>query len=614
MSILDDLLVELGYDYDPEALESFQNDLDSTVNSITKLVAAAAAGAAAIFGLTAASTSATDEQGKMANQIGVTVESLDALEFANKRAGGTADGMRSSLEQLSTRIGETARGVGAGIEAFGLLGISVTEANGELRDTSDVLLDVAESFEGLSRAQQIELSDKLGLRDSIRLLQEGRTGIEELTDEARRLGVSTSRDAAIAAEFQDGLTDIFKIGQNLSRLLSRTLAPAITEIAHDLTEWWVANKVIIEQNMPMYIEKAVFALKLLTAAAVAFIATKIVATVGSLITLFKGATVSALAFNAAVAALPLLIASLIGGITLLAEDAKTFFDGGKSFIGEMLEKYPQWTKEITTVAAIFATLYDVTMMIFEGWGKIFDLFTSGTFGEDLKLVFGQIRKDLGEFVSGLFDDVKMFFSDVKDTIKDALTFNLPGLVPGVAAPVFEFFTGQDGENSNTENTTSTESTNVENTTNTSTVNSVEENSIINNSESLENSNLTRNDYRTFSENIESTNINNTELMNIPDMIENPQNDVQVIVSGLAADSQINAEQQQIPGATNLDNSTLNQSDIINNTSNSKNVELSGDININLPNVTEQNAAQEIKRELDNLIQQTSIDSNTPVDL
>jgi len=58
----------------------------------------------------------------------------------------------------------------------------------------------------------------------------------------------------------------------------------------------------------------------------------------------------------------------------LVEDAKVFFEGGESFIGDMIEKYPKWAGEIRTVASVLQKVYDLTMMIFDGWDKIFGLF------------------------------------------------------------------------------------------------------------------------------------------------------------------------------------------------------------------------------------------------
>lgn len=373
MAILDELLVGLGFDYDSKEMTQFKKDIETTTKTIGSLAKIAVTAATAITGLTVASTAATDEQGKLASEIGETVENIDALQFALKIAGGSSEGMSTSLRQLSIRAAEAARGVGSGVEAFGLLGISTTDAQGNLKSTSDLMLEVSQRFQGLGKAQQIELADKLGIRDSILLLQQGPKAIKELTDEAAALGVTTAEDAAIAAEFQDSLTSMWQVIKQVSRTLSRIFAPILKGLAESMTDWWKANKDIIDQNLPMWVEKISRGFKVLT-----------VAVLGSLAVLL---------------AVPILIAAVVAAFAGLTEDAKVFFEGGESFIGDMIDKYPKWAGELRVVASVFATIAKLTTMIFDGWSKITDLFDTFSL-EGLKDVISNIPGFLGH-VTGL---------------------------------------------------------------------------------------------------------------------------------------------------------------------------------------------------------------------
>lgn len=348
MAILDELLVGLGFDYDPKEMSQFKKDLDTSIKSIKSLAKVAVTGAAAITGLTVASTAATDEQGKLASEIGETVENVDALQFALKIAGGSSEGMSTSLRQLSIRASEAARGMGSGVEAFGLLGVSATDAQGNVKKTSDLMLEVSQRFKGLGKSQQIELADKLGIRDSILLLQQGPKAIKELTDEAAALGVTTGEDAKAAAEFQDSLTKVWQVTKQITRLFSKSLAPILQETNDKFVDWWKANKDIIQQNLPIWIEKAARVFKVLT-----------VAVLGSLAVLF---------------AVPIILGTIIAAFAGLTEDAKVFFEGGESFIGDMIDKFPKWADELRVIAAVFATIAKLTGMIFDGWSNITDLF------------------------------------------------------------------------------------------------------------------------------------------------------------------------------------------------------------------------------------------------
>jgi len=421
MAILDELLVGLGFDYDPDDLEQFNSDLDETIGSIKAFAKVVIGGTVALVGFATATTAATDKQGKLSKQTGVSVSEIDALEFALKRAGGQGEAMGSGLEQLAVRISETARGMGSGVEAFGILGLSVSDANGKLKNTDTVLLEVADSLKGFSKAEQFELADKLGLRDSILLLQEGSEGIRKLTNDAKALGTTTEEDAKISEEFQDSLTDIMQIGKQFSRVLTRNLLPVMQETATTITDWWIANKDIIEQDISKFIDKAALAFKVLSLAATGFIGLKLVTTLISLINLFKALSIRALLANLAIGAIPALIFTIVTAIALLAEDAKTFFDGGESFIGSMIEKYPQWANEIRTVAAVFATLADLAMMVFDGWNKILDLFGSTSFVDDFLIALMQLEIDVNNFFSELTNDIKGLFTGVWDNVISEFT-------------------------------------------------------------------------------------------------------------------------------------------------------------------------------------------------
>ena len=374
MAVIDELLVGLGFEYDAGEAKKFSDDIGKTVGIVKELAKVALAAATALTGIVVASSLASDEQGKLADEIGETVSNINALQFAQQIAGGSADGMSNSLRELSLRASEAARGVGSGVEAFGLLGISTTGANGQIKSASNLLTEVSGKMQGLGRARQIELADKLGLRDSIRLLQMGPAAIVELTAKSKALGETTAEDARVSAEFNDALVEMWSVTKQLSRLLTRVLGPILNDMVDTFTDWWMVNRDLIEQNIPKWVEQFTTALKLLSVALGAFIAMRVLTHLYQMIALMRGLTLATLAANAGFFLLPLLLSALALAFVALVEDAKVFFEGGESFIGDMIEKYPEWAGEIRTIATLLQGVYNLTTMIFEGWDKIFKLF------------------------------------------------------------------------------------------------------------------------------------------------------------------------------------------------------------------------------------------------
>lgn len=405
-TLLDELLVGLGFEYDPSDMEKFKGDIDKGVSSLKVIVKAAAGAAIAITGLTVVSTKASDEQGKLAAEIGDTTENIESLEFALRRAGGESGAMGSALRDLAIRASEAARGTGSGVEAFGILGLSVTDANGNLKAASDLMVEVSSKMQGLGRMQQIELSDKLGLRSTIRLLQKGPDAIRDLQKEALALGVTTAEDAEIAADFQDSLTDLWAIAKQGARLVARQVAPVLKDMVGIFSDWWKTNRELIEQNIPDFIDKLTTAFRYLSIAVGAFIAYNLASTLITLIGLTRGLAVSTLLLNGAILLLPALVFAVATAFVALMEDAAVFFEGGESFIGDMLDKYPRWATELRTVAAVFGTMWDLTSKIWEGWKGIFALF------DDLSI---EKFKEFISTVPGFLLDVTGIKSPGEDT-------------------------------------------------------------------------------------------------------------------------------------------------------------------------------------------------------
>ena len=76
MAVIDELLVALGFDYDPKNVKKFEDDIKKGVKVVKDLAKKSIAAASAITALTVASTRASDEQGKLGDEIGASVEDI----------------------------------------------------------------------------------------------------------------------------------------------------------------------------------------------------------------------------------------------------------------------------------------------------------------------------------------------------------------------------------------------------------------------------------------------------------------------------------------------------------------------------------------------------------
>lgn len=205
------------------------------------LLAAAGIGALAL-GLNKAKNIALDavsdfdQLGKTADKIGIATDSLQELRFAaGSLAGFTDQQLDTSLQRLSRKMGDAARGVGEAVKVFGELDVEIQNSDGTLRALDDVLGDVAVRMDAMTSDQQ-RLSTAVKLFDSegagmVNVLRDAGQAMEDTRARARDLGIVIDEQVIRnAEEMQDRLDTASKvIDANLKQAFI-DLAPIVLEV------------------------------------------------------------------------------------------------------------------------------------------------------------------------------------------------------------------------------------------------------------------------------------------------------------------------------------------------------------------------------------------------
>ena len=250
--ILEELLISLGYELDPDTLKElnkFGEGIMKAVKRFAAMIAIAVAATAAVVAFVAAVSQSTDALGKSAERIGIAVAQLNALQFAAEIATGSANGLEGSLESLSDTIQQFKLGGGAGAGQFGFGFIGFAPKEGEqLADTLVRISALLRNVQGLATRRIV--AKNIGLGPLFLLLEQGPDQIRQLVTEAKALGVVTAEDTRIAAEFNDQFFRVFGfLIRQLKVFTASRLAPGITAIVTSITDWIRANKELIKQNL-----------------------------------------------------------------------------------------------------------------------------------------------------------------------------------------------------------------------------------------------------------------------------------------------------------------------------------------------------------------------------
>lgn len=163
-----------------------------------------------------------DSMDELSKRTGIAVETLSSLSNTAALAGSSQEELGSALIRLNKSIAEAASGSKEQALAFSNLGVSVQDAEGNIRSTTDVLADIADAFsrvdDGAVKTQyQMALFGKSGANLN-EFLSKGSAGIKEF-------GSSMSTEFADqSAQFNDSLT---WIGQQIQKKIGEKALPLL---------------------------------------------------------------------------------------------------------------------------------------------------------------------------------------------------------------------------------------------------------------------------------------------------------------------------------------------------------------------------------------------------
>ena len=331
-----------------------------------------------------------DQLGKFADTIGQNIEEIDAWGQVVARNGGTAEGFQGTLKGLTDSLTELQlTGAGPAADVLARFGISARDAGGGLKSAFDLLPEIADSFEGLSKAESLKFGQQLGLdQGTILTLQQGRFEVDQMVRRQKELGVATEEDAKIAREFNTAWQDTSQVFSSVFREIGVSVLPVLSDMlvgVQSFVQFMQDNEGLVEG---IFSGMAV----VLTAK----LAPALLSTV----------------FSPAGAAI-----ALIALFALLYDDVKAFLSGNDSLIGQISEKYP-------IVGDIVKSLAGFVSDLFDNFGKLFDAIASGNLGkfvDDELIKFKQelnelLGFDLSEFIDTAIDDLKKLPDYIKNTL------------------------------------------------------------------------------------------------------------------------------------------------------------------------------------------------------
>ncbi len=175
---------------------------------------------------------------KMSQRTGMSAEALSELGHAAALCGTDLDTLEKAIRKQQTLLNEAAGGSASAAKKLNALGLSFADlAN---KNTEEQFLTFCEQLRKIpNEGQRVAMTMQIfGVRATalIPLINAGAESINDMREEARRLGISMSGDdAAAAAEFSDALERLQKLFKGMIVQIGAALAPELTALGN----WFV---------------------------------------------------------------------------------------------------------------------------------------------------------------------------------------------------------------------------------------------------------------------------------------------------------------------------------------------------------------------------------------
>ena len=180
------------------------------------------------------------ELDQMAKKTGATVEALSGLKSAAKLSGTSLEEVGGGLQKLSKAMFEAAGGSQKQTDLFKSLGVEVTDSSGKLRDSGEVMLDLAKKLDSMdSSTQAVATAQMLLGKRGAELLP----FMQDLAEIGELNAKVTSEMAAEADMYEKNLVRL----EGRKKSLYNTIASALLPVMRDFTDALLASGSMTER-------------------------------------------------------------------------------------------------------------------------------------------------------------------------------------------------------------------------------------------------------------------------------------------------------------------------------------------------------------------------------
>lgn len=230
-----------------DALEPLIEGFGSAGGAVAGITVAFAAAGIAAIGVAISFSETAARLEDLSHSTGIAVESLSALGLIAATKGIDIETMSKALERMDRSALAAAQAGPKAKNAFTDLGISVTDAEGRMRDAQAIFDDVAAKFATMpdgpeKTAEAMKIFGRAGA-NLIPLLDEGGAHIAEMREHVEKLNAVISGPTAEASkQLKENMALIGAAFEGVQNQITSDLVPALNVVAKSFVEFFEQNQ------------------------------------------------------------------------------------------------------------------------------------------------------------------------------------------------------------------------------------------------------------------------------------------------------------------------------------------------------------------------------------
>lgn len=213
-------------------LETLTGGLGKVVKGIAGLATVIAAGTG-LLKLAEEARKANDELNFLSQNLGMSSKEVKAWQGAAAAMGGSAQGMSNDMKNLNSSMNDfKMTGESSMLPMFNTLGVSMVDAQGKIRDTDKVMLDLADSMSRMNREEAVLMGQKMGFDEgTVNTLLQGRDAMKQMVDYHKQMYSSSKEELEASRKLSENQAKLGAHWASMKLMIGNAIVPLLIKMS-----------------------------------------------------------------------------------------------------------------------------------------------------------------------------------------------------------------------------------------------------------------------------------------------------------------------------------------------------------------------------------------------